>query len=250
MLIRYLCVFLGFNCAFTLACMGSSLENLHYITEEYLPYNYTEQGKLTGISVEMIRKIWDELGVKHQKIDVLPWARAYYEIEHMDNRVVFAMAQKKARLAKFQWACPIVTGHINSLIALKSSKITINTVADLREYVIGSIRNDSSEEDLLALTGYSRNISKNVSVSANLALLNKDRVQLIAYEKEAAFKMIAELGYDVNLYEAVYDLTTAQTCYAFSLSVNPQLVFEFQQALNKFIKTAEYKALEQHFFPY
>jgi len=153
MLIRCLCVFLGMLYAFGQPGFAGSFESLRYTTEVYPPYNYIEQDRLTGLSVEMLRRVWDELGVVHQKTDVLPWARAYYDLEHQSNRVLFAVAQKKSRLKKFQWACPIVPSHSGALIALKSSKITIGDSSELKQYIIGTIREGSTEEDLIAIWG-------------------------------------------------------------------------------------------------
>ncbi|WP_044837898.1 substrate-binding periplasmic protein [Thalassomonas viridans] len=231
-------------------CFAGSFERLHYTTEVYPPYNYLEQGRLTGLSVEMLRKIWDELGVAHQKIDVLPWARAYYDIEHQTNRVLFAMAQKESRLNKFQWACPIMARHNGALIALKSSKIVIRDASDLRRYVIGTIREGSTEEELIAIQGGKKtNVVRNVSLAANLSLLNKGRIQLLAHEERSASVMISQLGYNENDYEVVYVLKSLPICFAFSLSVEPGLIRQFQQALNKIIKTGEYEQLKQYFFP-
>ncbi len=237
-------------CSFGQPCFADSFESLYYTTEVYPPYNYIEQDRLTGLSVEMLRKVWDELGVVHQKIDVLPWARAYHDIEHQGNRVLFAMAQKKSRLNRFQWACPIVPSHSGALIALKSSKITIKDSNELKQYVIGTIREGSTEEDLIAIQGGKKtNVVRNVSLAANLSLLNKGRIQLLAHAEQSSSMMITQLGYDKNDYEVVYVLKSLPICFAFSLAIDPGLIVKFQQALNKVIKTKEYRQLRAHFFP-
>lgn len=47
-------------------------EDIRYITEDYAPSNYLEKGVLTGIAVEVLKAMWAEMGVKEQKIQVLP----------------------------------------------------------------------------------------------------------------------------------------------------------------------------------
>ncbi|WDE09990.1 substrate-binding periplasmic protein [Thalassomonas haliotis] len=232
------------------SCLAGSFESLHYTTEIYPPYNYIEQGRLTGLSVEILRRIWDELAVAPQKIDVLPWARAYYDLEHQGDRVLFAMAQKKSRLNKFQWACPIIARHNGALIALKSSRITIKDISDLKQYVIGTIRDGSIEEDLIAIQGGRKsNIVRNISLAANLSLLNKGRIQLLAHQQQASPMMITQLGYNTEDYEVVYVLKSLPICFAFSLAVEPGLIEKFQQALTKVINTGEYQQLKEQYFP-
>ncbi len=50
--------------------------NFGIMTEELPPFNYTESGKVTGFSSEIVLEISERVG--HPKaIQVMPWARAY-----------------------------------------------------------------------------------------------------------------------------------------------------------------------------
>ncbi len=53
-----------------------SAESFSIMTEEYPPFNYTEDGKLTGLSSEVMAELIKRIGHPNN-IKVLPWARAY-----------------------------------------------------------------------------------------------------------------------------------------------------------------------------
>ena len=54
-------------------------EKIDWITEEYPPLNYTENGVVTGVFVDVLAAMWNKLGIKGaaSNIKVLPWARSY-----------------------------------------------------------------------------------------------------------------------------------------------------------------------------
>lgn len=132
---------------------ASDLTSLHYLTEEYKPYNYQEQhDPPTGLSVELLHRIWQRLGITPQPIRVLPWARGYNLLSNQPDIVLFSTAQTRSRLPLFQWACPIASSPI-VLIALKESHIRLQSVQQLDRYRITAIRNDVGEQLLLSQGG-------------------------------------------------------------------------------------------------
>jgi len=44
------------------ADQSTSAKDLTYITEQYPPYNYQDDGKLQGISVDLLEKVWQKWG--------------------------------------------------------------------------------------------------------------------------------------------------------------------------------------------
>ena len=230
------------------SCPASSFEELDYLTEEYPPLNYTENGELTGLSVVLLQKIWQELKVKPQRIQVQPWARAYRNLQQEDDVVLFAIAKTARRKDKFQWACPIETSETNALIALKSSKIKINNFGELAKYAIGTVRYDIAEQMLMEQLSSTINIVSNVTMKPNLELMSKGRIQMIAYDQQAANNMIIQWGVDLDDYETVFVFPTSYTCFAFSKRVDPRLVQQFQQALTKIFHTEEYQRLMKQFY--
>ena len=67
----------------SIPCMASdqavSAKDLTYELVQYPPYNYQEEGKLQGISVDLLEGIWAKMGVNLNRsaIELLPWTEGY-----------------------------------------------------------------------------------------------------------------------------------------------------------------------------
>lgn len=159
-----------------------SLAGLYYMTEEYPPFTYLDDDdQVTGFSAELLARVWDELAIPPQKITLLPWARAYFDLINQDNRVLFGVARTLAREDKFHWACPIIKTRY-MLFTNKPGKVEINSDQNLQHYRIGTIRFDIGEQLLLEKLDSQMNISSNVSLSANLEMMEKGRIDLFVYD--------------------------------------------------------------------
>lgn len=223
------------------------LSSLRYLTEDYPPFNYRHGKQLEGISVDLLRSIWQRTGTPEQPVELLPWARAYHELKLYPDTVLFAVAKTMDREPQFKWACPIVaTRYV--LFAPKASEITIESTAQLNSYTIGTIRADVGEQALLSLIEERLNILSNVNMRPNLELMDKGRVHMIAYDEQAAAEMFTEFGRDPNDFEVVFPITTSQTCFAFNRNTKDEVVALFQQHLLAISNSREYdKLVAKHF---
>jgi len=227
---------------FSIELSAVSLEELTYTTEEFPPLNYTEQGEVKGLAVDLLRQVWKKLGTPEKEIYVMPWARAYYDLQHQDNLVLFSTSKTNERTPLFQWACPIFNAKY-ALYALKSQNIKINYASELDNYQIGTIRFDAAEQLLMNEYNVKLNIVSNVSKAASLKMLYKNRIQLFAFHTAGANQLFLTHGFDPNDFEIAYSLMEYQTCFAFSRNIDPQLVKTFQNTLNNVINSETYAQL-------
>lgn len=249
MLIRmfYSCklfIYLAVFGAGVLCCQGraTSLEDMTYTTEEYFPTNYMSDGEVQGLSVDILKLIWQNLALKEQNIYIYPWARAYRNMLNQDNLVLFSMARTPQRNDLFQWACPIETSRY-ALYALKVHKIKITSAEQLLSYHIGTVRSDGSEQVLRDELGSKILLSSNASMAANLNKAYQKRVDLIVYNQYAADKMFRHYGHDPADFEVVFSLKEMPSCFAFSKNIAPALVSQFQGALTKIVNSSRYQDL-------
>jgi len=226
--------------SFELAAVG--FEKLTYTTEDYPPLNYLERGEVKGLAVDLLRLVWEELDVPEQDIYVMPWARAYYNLQHKKDLVLFATSKTEERTPLFKWACPII--RVNYVLyALKNKNILINNAKELSQYQIGTIRFDAAEQILMNEFDVKLNMVSNVSLSANLQMLKKDRIQLFAFYTAGAKQLFRANGYNPNDLSIVYPLKEVEDCFAFSRNVDQKLVNQFRQALNDIVVSDEYVKL-------
>ena len=122
-----------------------SAKELTYITEQYPPYNFQIDGKLQGISIDLLEKVWERMGVglNRSVVELLPWTVGYQRTLNEKNTVLFKTARLPEREQLFKWAGPI--GPItNVLLAKKDKNISITTSEDLKRYRIGGLKDTST----------------------------------------------------------------------------------------------------------
>lgn len=204
---------------------------LKYVTEIYPPFNFVKDGELKGIAVDFLKEIWSEMGVAEQKIEVLPWARAYKMVQMKKNTVLFSTTRSAARESLFKWAGPIKSNPIG-FVARKDSNISISSLADLKKYRLGTIRDDFCE-NVLQEKGFDINTLDRVSkLSTNLKKLQNKRIDLVVNSVEGTFIALEKEGYNPDDYVAVGILSDIPLSYAFHKDVAPELVEKFQLAID------------------
>jgi polar amino acid transport system substrate-binding protein len=101
-------------------------KDLIYITEQLPPYNFQENGKLQGISVDLLESVWERMGENLNKsvIEILPWNEGYQRALNDKNTVLFAMARSPEREHLFKWAGPI--GSTREVLLAKGIGISVS----------------------------------------------------------------------------------------------------------------------------
>lgn len=233
----------------TLTQASPELAKLHYMTEEYKPYNYTdESGKPAGFAVELLQQVWQKTGTTPQSITVMPWARGYYLLTQKPNAVLFSTARTQARDPLFKWACPIGYAEI-VLVGLTSRNIAINKLEDARVFNIGAVRADVGEQ-LLLNNGFdeSRLMVANRLPQA-LKMLTSGRVDLVSTNKTTMELLILEQKLDPARFKVRWILSSEQFCFAFSHPVSDESVKEFQTGLTQVLASSEFQQLYGKYFP-
>ena len=223
------------------AAAQSSLEEITYLTEEYYPYNYTEEGRLKGLSVDLLRLTWQELGVPEQPIESLPWARAFQLVQNEPGTMLFSTARTASRDRKFHWAGPIMIVRF-VLIAKKRHKIILESLRDVAGYTIGTLREDISDNLLADYRDIAR-IEPVADMQQNIAKFLSNRLDMIAYEERSWLKMAARNGLSPSDYETVYVLRETPVYYAFHGDTPVELVRGFQDALDRVKASPAYTKL-------
>jgi polar amino acid transport system substrate-binding protein len=214
-----------------------SAKDLTYITEQFPPYNYLDDGKLQGISVDLLEMAWDRMDANLNKsaIRILPWKAGYQEALEKNNTVLFSTARLPHREQLFKWAGPI--GPIrNVLLAKKDRNISIATQEDLKKYKIAAISDDSAVQMLLD-SGFPREdlVLENASRPI-IEMLQNGSIDAWAYGDVAGIWLIQEAGANPSDFKAAYELGQTDYYYAFNRGVPDFTIQSFQAAID-YIKT-------------
>ncbi len=225
---------------FSLKALSIQLSDIEYITENFPPYNFQEQGVAKGITVEVLLQVTKEVGQSINRKDIYfrPWARGYSRALQGPMVMLFAMARTSERESKFQWVGPILHTRI-VLLAKRSSHINISNVQELSGYSIGVVRDDAGEQLVSALLS-NKALSEVLQQSAKPQdLINKlayERIDLLAYEETVSRDLIRVLGLKNSDYQVVYVLKETTSYFALSKDVPENLVNALQAGLDRLKK--------------
>ena len=215
--------------------------SLQVVTEEWLPYNYTNaEGKLVGRSTDKVRSILDDVGVNY-KITSYPWLRSMHLAKTRPNTMIYSIYPSSERKKLFQWVCPLMAPVKEYLFALNTrNDIQLKTLEDAKKYVISIVRGSVSE-GYLTDAGFKPGINLDLTSdpSSTPRKLIAGRVDLILHTEYTASERMKELGYDYSMLRKVIEvkeIDNRRACMAFSLKTDKSLVKRVQDALDKYNK--------------
>jgi polar amino acid transport system substrate-binding protein len=199
-----------------------SVEHLVYITEQFPPFNFQEEGMLKGISVDLLDRMLNRMDIdlNRSSIRLLAWDVGYQIALEKNNTVLFSTARLPERESSFKWVGPISPTRV-VLFAMKDKAINIESPEDLKKYKIGVIHN--SAEQLLATRAGLSPKELVVENDSNIIMKFLEGMWLLNRYgiKTSQYKTVFDLGNDFELY------------YAFNKDTPDSLVQAFQHALNQ-----------------
>ena len=221
----------------SIPCMATdqavSAKDLTYMTEQYPPYNYQEDGKLQGISVDLLEEIWAKMGVNLNRsvIELLPWTEGYHRTLNESNIVLFTTGRIPEREQLFKWAGPAASGNY-ALLAKSKKNITIEAPEDLKKYKIGAIENDMAVQLLLNNGIKKEDLILETTSTPLIEMLKNGTIDAWAYNDLAGIWLIQQSGLNASDYRVAYPLAQSDGYYAFNIGTPDSIVRSFQQALD------------------
>lgn len=119
---------------------------LTLLTEENPPFNYTENGRLTGLVTELVQETMKRANVTFT-MEVLPWTRAYMRTQSEKDTCLFAMARLENREKLFTWVGPFAS-NLWGAYGRGDFSSSVRLLVDLKPYRIGGVVNDAKIEYL------------------------------------------------------------------------------------------------------
>lgn len=208
----------------------SKSPSLQYLCEDIPPSNYVLDGRLTGISVDLLRSMWKAMGVAPSEIKVVPWARGYDAALTKPGYVLFSMSRTRERDSLFKWVGPIFTVR-NVLLARAGRRGLPGTLAQAKGLRIGTIKGDVVESFLLGAGFDPTRIEGVSSLAQNFEKLRRGRVDLLAHSENTLMEFLRTTKEDPDDYVVVLEISRTANYYAFHRQVPDSVVNRFQRAL-------------------
>jgi len=208
---------------------------LTYLTEDAPPCNYLENGEIKGIGVEILKAIWKRLGYQPQKIQMMPWPKAYQSALAQPKTVLFGTARLESREHLFKWVGPIFLKNF-VLFAPKQSQLRAVDFEDMNKLRIGTTRDDAAEQELVRRGVRLDRMVRVQGVKEQLELLETNKVDVIARDEMTLLFYMDKQGLKKETVKKVKSISSASLWYAFSKDVPDKVVKEFQNSLNELKK--------------
>ena len=228
----------------TLAAPGA--DALTLVTEENPPFNYTEQGKVVGLSTEIVAELGRRSAVPLQ-IRSMPWEQAYIAAQRDKETCVYSTARLENRERLFSWIGPIAT---NRWVLIGKSDFTgsVKSVEDARKYRVGVVAKDAKIEFLMSkgVTDL-REVSEDSLNPPRLVLKRDDpnRIDLWATSAYGARQTAARAKVkDIKLILTLSDVPLFLAC---GRNTSPETVRALSQALERASKDGTLKRITEQY---
>ncbi|MBL6932736.1 MAG: transporter substrate-binding domain-containing protein [Rhodospirillales bacterium] len=205
--------------------------DLRVITAIFPPYSYEENGEVKGVAVDLIKKMFLELGLTPE-IEIYPWARALYTARNTPNSLLFSVSRSAEREASFKWIGTIFDFDVNIFKKAERSDIVIKGIEDLNHYSFAGLIGDIKAEYLKNLGVAVQEVALEIST---VKMLDAGRIDLIASDRHAMNFRLSNLGLRQDDFVSVFKLhDLSKPLYLVSsMDTDDQFVETLRQALER-----------------
>jgi polar amino acid transport system substrate-binding protein len=198
-----------FSCE--LAQAKLKLIKYQWLTNEFPPYSYrNEQGKLVGISTDVLMLVYETLGIAIDIKDIpsLPWARLYYNLINHQQYAAFTMTDTPKRKKQFKLIA-IPSTSVNISIMVLASKKHLFAKKPIEQLTIGVVR-DGIGQQMLNFHHIKAQRSVSVEVNSMLEMLVSNRIDAVAVAENPALFQFNKLYNNSETIVPIYDLASGK----------------------------------------
>lgn len=167
--------------------------------EEFPPFSYTEDGRLRGLAVDIVRALFAEAGLGDGPpvMEAVPWTRAFDTTLAIENTGVLCMVKTPERAPLFQWVGPTCSMSFG-IITLADGGPDVAAPADLRSLRLGVLRNGAAVNRMAGLGVPPERMEEAGTEAQMVRMLYARRVDALATSVDTALYAIRTLGLDAS----------------------------------------------------
>jgi len=241
---RRFAILAGLLCALGLQAQ----EKIQAVTEEFAPFNYTENGKVTGYSTRVVEEMLRRAGLPYA-MNSYPWSRAYKMAQTLPNVLIFTLARTPEREKEFQWIGGLAKRKLYLYKLAARKDIRVNNIDDAKKYWI-SVNRDDAAEKLLIGFGFSYNNNLDLSPS-DVSSLNKllaGRIDFITGSDDTVSYLLQKSGIETSRLQRSITLVDQGEYYiAASKNTSPEIVRRLRAAYAQMDKEGVIRSMQPKF---
>ncbi|GGD65276.1 substrate-binding periplasmic protein [Lacimicrobium alkaliphilum] len=153
--------------------------SLTIYTEHYPPYSYEHNGQLTGINLQLVRRLCEQARIDC-KFELYPWLRAFDNALKDPRGGLVSTSRTQEREKRFKWVGPLIFDESYLYRLGSRSEVEPTNLDQAKQYIVAIPRGDVYEQYFLK-HGFS--YEKNLVAFSNkpdaFEMLIKGKVDLI-----------------------------------------------------------------------
>ena len=242
----------GLICVFIilgLAVTGTNATELKIVAEDYPPFEYEEDGKFKGFTVEIIQTLLSKTGYQG-KFHIFSWARAEKTALEESNVLIHTLTRSAKREGLYKWVGPIAPRELYFFKLKERDEIQLKVLDDAKSYKTGTVKGQSATGDLIA-KGFveGENIFSVARDFQNVRKLYLGRIDLICMIEPVFYSRIKNLGLDRGKVEKAFLIDGSREYYmAFSKQTSDKIVNQFRKALESIKQDGTFQKIKAKYF--
>lgn len=222
-------------------------EQYQIVTEEWAPYNYQENNKLTGLTTEIVQAIMAQTGNNFQ-IVLLPSMRATYVMQTRPKTIMYSMFRTAEREALYKWVGPVVEEAIHPY-QLANAAPQITSLEQLLHAPKITTRHAGLVPDMLQSLGF-KNLDKSATKSQQLyRMLLAGRTDVVIGDTDAGVAYYSRQLHIAPgaLRQVPLEVYRSSLYIAFSRDSEDQLVAAWAKALEQLRQSGELQRIQHRY---
>ena len=229
--------------------LGLSVDaaDLHGYTEEFEPFNFTQDGQAVGLANEILNRV-----ISRAKLDIerssLPWLRAVQMNESENNSFLYSTVRTPDRELKYLWVGPFDQCEVWLIKLKKRQDIALKSFEDSKKYLVGGPRGSAGQAMMLGKGFPSERLDISLDEERNVRKLYAGRFDLSVGMLIPHHYSAKKIGLDEQQLAPAFLLEKGLGCYfAFNRGVDPILFQRFQAAYAELERSGEIKKIRERY---
>lgn len=216
------------------------------ITEEWPPYNYSDNGEIKGFAYEIVKYILNDLKIE-SRVEIMSPKRADYILENSSRVVYFSLFRTREREEKYKWIGTISEEEIY-FYKKKGSPVSINNLDDARRVKRISTRKEGLVYSFLRNNGFMNLDTTRINESIYLKVI-LDRNELAIGESSIGVSyLLKKMNQPPDILEKTQVCIFKLDLYiATSRDIPDSEIQNWQNSLDKMKKSGEYERIRKKY---
>lgn len=219
---------------------------LDLYTEENPPINFSRDGKLAGLAVEVVQELLRRTHTT-APIHIVPWARGYQEARTHPDVALFVAVRTAEREPLFKWVGPVVT-TTTSFYAKRGSTLHLTDLNEARALPRIGVPREWYSHQVLRQVGF-QNLEQVSRPHEMARMLAYGRIPVMVYEDQLLPGLLAQVGMKPDEVVRVYTFMRSSSYIVFSLGTPDAVVQQWQQALDGMKQDGSFARIHERWLP-